>query len=629
MGGKNIMKLVYYDRNFGKLFEIKVSKLEVINEEDLIDDVKKINDDYKKLFKRLKEEVFIFKALDDGEDFYLKYFNHINYFEQDDNYFRIGSRLSQTIARNDKAKNLINMLRDIYNGGDERQGIVKYLTNKGKLFKSLDFRYFKMCDQIICIHEDKTEVRMYRESTLNEKDLGVAIYQNKRFVEVNERYASIVSKSREQLLGAAQDLRGVPKEIAKTILEQVTAIENQEKRSYKTPMVSFDENGDIRYYINAEGSYIIYDNMPAVLFKIKDLTQQERSKRLNATNADKKIRLQSTLNELGHYSKTFISYAIYPDKFSVSENFYDVIEDDNHDFVFRKDTLREFVMSEDLELYDSMIASLSPTNPEVEFTTSIMTLKLNIKYIRHYFKRIYDSEGNAKSYVSAHQDITEEASYSNSLKKQIYDKNEIIKDKDIQIKEAHHSIKNNLNILLSLIHLEEHYNKDSEDIVEETKSHLKAISVMHENLYKSKNLESLELKSYVDSIVKALFEIYSSDISYVSHVDDISLNADQGSSLGLIINELINNTVKYAFPDENDNATVEIKISRIDKLIEVEYRDSGVGIPDDISFDNPSTLGLIIIQNLTKQLDGKIEYSYDNGACFKLVFKERNPVKLV
>ena len=259
------MKLVYYDRNFGKLFEIKVSKLEVINEEDLIDDVKKINDDYKKLFKRLKEEVFIFKALDDGEDFYLKYFNHINYFEQDDNYFRIGSRLSQTIARNDKAKNLINMLRDIYNGGDERQGIVKYLTNKGKLFKSLDFRYFKMCDQIICIHEDKTEVRMYRESTLNEKDLGVAIYQNKRFVEV------IVSKSREQLLGAAQDLRGVPKEIAKTILEQVTAIENQEKRSYKTPMVSFDENGDIRYYINAEGSYIIYDNMPAVLFKIKDI----------------------------------------------------------------------------------------------------------------------------------------------------------------------------------------------------------------------------------------------------------------------------------------------------------------------------------------------------------------------
>lgn len=209
-----------------------------------------------------------------------------------------------------------------------------------------------------------------------------------------------------------------------------------------------------------------------------------------------------------------------------------------------------------------MMDSLSPANPEVEFTTSIMTLKLNIKYIRHNLKRIYDSEGNAIGYVSSHQDITEDASYANALKKQIYEKNEIIKDKDIEIKEAHHNIKNSLNILLSLIHMEEHNKIPFEEIVADTKSHLKSVSVMHEKIYKSENLVDIELKEYIDSIVESLFDIYSSQIQYVSKVEDIKLNAKQAGSLGLIVNELINNTVKYAFPDDNPGK-VEIKLDAL------------------------------------------------------------------
>ena len=118
-----------------------------------------------------------------------------------------------------------------------------------------------------------------------------------------------------------------------------------------------------------------------------------------------------------------------------------------------------------------MIDSLSPANPEVEFTTSIMTLMLNIRYIRHHIKRVYDQEGNVLGYISSHQDITDDALYANSLKKQIFKKNEIIKDKDVQIKEAHHNIKNSLNILLSLIRMEEHSHMPLKEIVEDTLSH--------------------------------------------------------------------------------------------------------------------------------------------------------------
>ena len=72
----------------------------------------------------------------------------------------------------------------------------------------------------------------------------------------------------------------------------------------------------------------------------------------------------------------------------------------------------------------------------------------------------------------------------------------------------------------------------------------------------------------------------------------------------------------------NDHGNIQIKVSRIDKIFEIEYRDSGIGLPDNIDFENPTSLGLILVRNLTEQLDGKIEYFYDNGSCFKLEFKE-------
>ena len=615
------MKFVYYNEKKEKILEITIDKLRKLDKKYIIKDVPPIEEKYKKLLNNVSEEIYVLSPINDGEDFYLEYFNHSSFYEETDFTFEIGGLFSKTYARDDDKKQLSNLIDKIYNEDTEYRGTIKYLNDDGQLVKSIEGHYFKIEDKVILIHEDKSEVRRYREGILNNKNLGVAIYQENHFVEVNQKYADSVFKTREQLLGAAQDFTGMPIETQEMIKREIGNILNRKKLSYKAPIVSYTEDGDIRYYLNAEGSYIVYDNKPAVLFKVKDLTEQEKAKRLIERNDDENIRIKSTLNEIGGYSKTFISYANYPDFFSVTDNFYEVIEDDKRDYEFGKDTLRSFVIGEDLELYDNMIASLSPANPEVEFTCSIMTLKLNIKYIRNYFKRVYDSAGNAIAYISAHQDITEEATYSNSLKKQIYDKNELLKDKDILIKEVHHSIKNNLNIILSLIRMEEHFKNDPNEIIENTKTHIKAISVMHEKTYQSNDLKELDLKDYIDSIVESLLDIYASKIEYISKVNDISLNSSQATSLGLIINELVNNTVKYAFPDNNPG-NIQIKLKRIDKNIEVEYRDNGVGIPDSVDFENPNSLGLIVIQNLTKQIDGKIEFSNDNGVCVKIVFKE-------
>ncbi len=615
------MKIAYFTYDDEKLFEIKVDKLESIEDEYVVKDVPEIEEETIEFLSNLGEEIFILLPYNDGEDFYLKYFNHLEYFKEGDNNFKIGSLISHTIGRKDEENNFLKMFQDIYRTGKKKTGILKYMNDDGKLLKYLDFRFFMMGDKIVTIQEDKTEVKKYRDSTLNDENFGVAILQDGKFAELNEKYAKYVHKTREQMLGSEYSLKGMSPETRERVKREIQLLTRQKKVSYKVPLTSYNDDGSIRFFLNAEGSYITYDNRPAVLIKLKDLTQQEIAKNRIETCHDSKAQLKYTFKNLAKNSKTAISYGIYPDEFIISDNFYDLIEDESRSYSFNPEVVREFMIGEDLELYDSMIDSLSPANPEVEFTTSIMTLKLNIKYIRHHIKRIFDSQGNAKSYISSHQDITDDTTYANSLKKQIFEKNEVIKHKDVQIKEAHHNIKNSLNILLSLIRMEEHNHIPAKEIMDDTKTHLKSVSLMHEKIYQSENLVDIELKEYIDSIVESLFDIYSSKIQYVSKVEDIKLNAKQAKSLGLIVNELINNTVKYAFPDDNPGK-VEIRIGRLDRKIEVEYRDSGVGIPDSVDFDNPTSLGLTVIQNLTKQIDGKIEYAYDNGTCINIVFAE-------
>ncbi|MBQ2652781.1 MAG: sensor histidine kinase [Methanobrevibacter sp.] len=616
------MKIAYFTYDDEKLFEFKAYKLESVEEEHIIKDIPQMEDEKIEFLSNLDEEIFILLPYNDGEDFYLKHFNHLEYFKDGDNNFKMGTLISHTVGRKDEENNLVNMFREVYKTGEKKTGILRYMNDDGKLLKYHDFHYFRAGDELFLIHKDKTEIKMYRDHTLNDEELGVAILQDGKIVELNENYAMYVHKTRDQMLGSEYGFKGMKPELAEMIKKEIELISLQKSPSYKAPISAYNNDGSIKFFLNGEGSYIAYDNRPAVLIKIKDLTQQEIAKNRIESSRDSKTHLKDTFESLTKHSKTIVSYGRYSeDKFIVSDNFYDVIEDESRSYPFNPGIVRDFLMGEDLELYDAMMDSLSPANPEVEFTTSIMTLKLNIKYIRHHIKRMYDSQGNAECYVSSHQDITDEATYANSLKKQIFDKNEIIKDKDVQIKEAHHNIKNSLNILLSLLRMEEHSHIPLGDIIEDTKTHLKSISVMHEKIYQSENLVEIELKGYIDSIVESLFDIYSSKIQYISKVDDIKLNAKQAKSLGLIVNELINNTVKHAFPDDAPGK-VEIRIGRLDKKIEVEYRDSGVGLPEDVDFDNPTSLGLTVIRNLTKQIDGEIEYAYDNGTCIKILFTE-------
>ncbi len=198
-------------------------------------------------------------------------------------------------------------------------------------------------------------------------------------------------------------------------------------------------------------------------------------------------------------------------------------------------------------------------------------------------------------------------------------------EKELLLRELHHRVKNNLQIILSLINLQSNGIKDQEDleIFRESQSRVKSLAIIHEKLYQSADFASINFEEYIRSLVSYLFSYYSTtNISVDIDVEkDLILNMDTAVPCGLIINELVTNSIKFAFRGGKPGK-IYIKLRYEDGSLILIIGDNGVGLPEGINFENSEKLGLQLVKTLTDQLEGTIEYNGENGAEFKIKFKE-------
>ena len=219
------------------------------------------------------------------------------------------------------------------------------------------------------------------------------------------------------------------------------------------------------------------------------------------------------------------------------------------------------------------------------------------------------------------RDITRQKNIEEALRSSL-------NEKEILLKEIHHRVKNNMQIISSLINLQSNYANDEATVkmFEDSKNRIRSMALIHEKLYMSEDISLIEFSKYIKSLTSKLLEFYSSKsrlitINVVS--DDITMDIDSAIPCGLIINELVSNAIKYAFPDGRDgNITIKMHIQDQDYVLSVE--DDGVGFPEEIDFKNPKTLGLQIVHTLTQQLDGDIELENNGFTRFKIRFKVKN-----
>lgn len=203
-----------------------------------------------------------------------------------------------------------------------------------------------------------------------------------------------------------------------------------------------------------------------------------------------------------------------------------------------------------------------------------------------------------------------------------------LEEKEVLLKEIHHRVKNNMQIVSSLLKFQSENIKESQyiEMFNECRNRIQAMSLIHEKLYSSKDTASINFKDYVEDLANNLFRFYKvspAKIKLVIDVADVTFNIETSIPCGLIINEFISNSLKYAFPD-NREGEIKISLHKIEKpKVVLVLSDNGICIPDDIDFRNTKSLGLRLIVNLSeRQLDGKIELDRSNGTEFKIVFEE-------
>jgi two-component sensor histidine kinase len=200
-----------------------------------------------------------------------------------------------------------------------------------------------------------------------------------------------------------------------------------------------------------------------------------------------------------------------------------------------------------------------------------------------------------------------------------------LNEKELLLRELHHRVKNNLQIILSLINLQSNSIKDQQDleIFRESQSRVKSLAIIHEKLYQSADFASINFKEYIQSLVSYLLSYYSTtNITVDVDVEkDTILNMDTAVPCGLIINELVTNSIKFAFPGGKPGK-IYIQLKPDDGSLILIIGDNGIGLPDGTDFENSQKLGLQLVKTLTDQLEGTIQYNGENGAEFEIKFKE-------
>jgi len=230
-------------------------------------------------------------------------------------------------------------------------------------------------------------------------------------------------------------------------------------------------------------------------------------------------------------------------------------------------------------------------------------------YIRQYLKKI-QFQGNSALYINI-IDITEQKKNESLLESSLA-------EKEILLKEIHHRVKNNLQIISSLIVLQEQYVKDERilHIFKDFQSRIKVMALIHQALYNSENLNKICLSKYIKNLVNNLFKAYSANSKQIKlqlNIENIDFSLDKAIACGLIINELVSNSLKHAF-SKNDDGKIIITLKKtINNRILLDVYDNGIGFPKDVDYKNSDTLGLKLISTMTKQMDGKISIEKNNG----------------
>jgi PAS domain S-box-containing protein len=238
---------------------------------------------------------------------------------------------------------------------------------------------------------------------------------------------------------------------------------------------------------------------------------------------------------------------------------------------------------------------------------------------------VRNDEGEPVAMVGVARDIAMRKKTEEQIRESLH-------EKEVLLKEVHHRVKNNMQVISSLLNLQSEFIKDDTivRVLRESQNRVKSMALIHEKLYQSRNLAVIDFGEYVRELSTQIFRSYgmsSSKVTLQVDVESVALAVDRAIPCGIIVNELVSNALKYAFPNGKGGAVTLALRETPQGRVELQIGDNGIGIPEGVEVKTAETLGLSLVRMLTEQIQGELVACHgtpasgsDHGTYFTLSF---------
>lgn len=514
-----------------------------------------------------------------------------------------------------KTLGIDEIARDVLNS-QEKEFKLK-IFNEGKLIYVFNSEMFKTGSNEITwiVKYDWGELFNITKNSFIDSIHAMAIFQNNSIVYANNQFVETLGVSFDKLKNFNLE-KGcdIVQNLDKEVIDNLNQVLSK-KWMFKENSLFLEINGEIRK-IKLFFSALTYYNEPAVQINCIDITNPNllSEKSFDAItdlklvqNISKIATVRWIKGEVVNWSTSFL------DIFEIPRNQLHTIE------VPIMYDIYQFVHPEDKNYVNKCMIESKKNRTDFFADFRIITVSSNVKYITAYFQRDYSEDGEILSSKGYIQDITKSKIYEQKIEKNLQEKN-------ILLSELHHRVKNNLQILLSLLNLETRFNGyDPENTINKTKDRIRTLALTFDMMYDSKDLTHvINLKKYFDYFISDIFEKNNLEsVETNLNIEDINLGIGLAIPLVLLVNELLIISVKHADLGSRKNYSIDIFASELNKYeIIMAVVINGAIIPNNILFNEGlQTSPLTIAYLLIDQMEGNLNiHPSVNSTSFEIIF---------
>ena len=497
-------------------------------------------------------------------------------------------------------------------------------------YKNMESEYK---NRVTLLEKENKEIKEEFESTKNNLEVELANIKNKEEVlkDLSQKLEAKVNKTSKELSNTQEDLGSnienhkiKVESFKQTIAKLQDEIDDTRNKSDETIEKLQGELVDIR-----NKSDEIIEKLQGELVDTQDKSG-ETIEKLQGEIADNRNRSSETMEKLQNEldARIVIEENLNKKYQTLNSKFNSIKNDLSSTMIDMESMVNKHLETENslIEMRDDLQNQLEIKNSNLEKVKEDMEAEISKRYqLEEQYQTVQmDLKNQLKEKKAEYMDSSKKmGSEIAELKLEINKNNGLLKEKESLIKDLTDSTKKDIQRISSLTSLQSNYIRNQMvEMFRDSQKHIKSMAMVHEKIYESADSDQINFSQYLNILVEDIFRYNSTDHNRISlkiQVENVLLDIDTATTCGLIINELVSNSLKHAFPNDIDGQ-IGIELKKKEDYIAMTVMDNGVGLPETFNINDIETLGLQIVKTLVCEIDGKIGINTDNGTRFEIQF---------